>query len=156
MFDLGDDFIVGSDRVPWLIWIQLIVMLLLILLFCHLGALSFDLDLSSNSSKPGPSFSPLLLGSFADQYSSPAANTKAVENKSIPVIECEVRTGTSGIIAAIGGRENDEEKELGGGASNFSYHPCHYFGLARRAFLKCLGLDSKSTAHSNKEHSKEE
>nr|GMC91334.1 uncharacterized protein LOC109191710 [Ipomoea batatas] len=28
-------------------------------------------------------------------------------------------------------------------------HPCHYLGLAKQAFLKCLGLDSSSESESD-------
>ncbi|GMP26297.1 hypothetical protein CsSME_00002790 [Camellia sinensis var. sinensis] len=36
------------------------------------------------------------------------------------------------------------------------YHPCHYLGLAKQAFLKCLGLDPPSKDSSNTRRRKEQ
>lgn len=41
MFDLGEELSIESSRIPWLIWIQLIVFLLLLLLFCFI-LIAFD------------------------------------------------------------------------------------------------------------------
>nr|GMC63095.1 uncharacterized protein LOC109174169 [Ipomoea batatas] len=35
-------------------------------------------------------------------------------------------------------------------------HPCHYLGLAKQAFLKCLGLDSSSDRPDCRKHEKED
>lgn len=35
-------------------------------------------------------------------------------------------------------------------------HPCHYLGLAKQAFLKCLGFDSASDSSDNRKHEKED
>ncbi|XP_057541665.1 uncharacterized protein LOC130820344 isoform X2 [Amaranthus tricolor] len=47
MFDFGDEFILDNNRIPWLIWIQILVMFLLtfIILFTY-----FVLDSSPSNS----------------------------------------------------------------------------------------------------------
>lgn len=76
------------------------------------------------------------------------------ENQSLKG-EIETSTSTRRIVRGeeISERESTSLKE----ASNINYHPCHYFRLARLAFLKCLGLDSTSenSSSSSSEHKKD-
>lgn len=50
------------------------------------------------------------------------------------------------------GGEDITERE--GPFATHLLHPCHYFRLARVAFLKCLGLDSSSENSSTPEQRK--
>lgn len=65
-------------------------------------------------------------------------------------IKGEIATGTSRRIVVRGGGEDGVEKEGCSSSSSSKeanqncFHPCHYFRLAKLAFLKCLGLDSTS------------
>lgn len=52
MFNSGDELIINSYRIPWLIWIQLLVMFLLIIL---LYFFSLDLSVHSTASESAPS-----------------------------------------------------------------------------------------------------
>lgn len=49
MYEFGEGLIIESYKVPWLIWIQLLVMILLVLLL-FFGFSVFTLDLSGDSS----------------------------------------------------------------------------------------------------------
>ncbi|KAF7129410.1 hypothetical protein RHSIM_Rhsim10G0013800 [Rhododendron simsii] len=142
MFDLGDELIVGSQRIPWLIWIQLLVMLLLIILLYYFTVSALGLDPSAAAA----STSTVLLasGSAAAASTSQVHNIKVGEGNSI-----KDDIGTSTRRKRIR-REDIQERE------GSSYHPCHYFGLAKQAFLKCLGLDPTSKDSSNSRHRKEE
>ena len=44
----------------------------------------------------------------------------------------------------VSGGEDTAEREDFTAGNHLSFHPCYYMRLARIAFLKCLGLDSKS------------
>ncbi|KAI7733473.1 hypothetical protein M8C21_008398 [Ambrosia artemisiifolia] len=48
MFEFGDELIINSHSIPWLIWIQLLAMLLLFILLYSFTATSSDLSTSSN------------------------------------------------------------------------------------------------------------
>lgn len=61
----------------------------------------------------------------------------------------EVNTTTTTTTTAERGSTSGKEA-----ASSINYHPCHYFRLARVAFLKCLGLDSDNSS-SNSEQKKD-
>ncbi|XVF17140.1 hypothetical protein REPUB_Repub10bG0093700 [Reevesia pubescens] len=154
MFDFGDELTIESYRIPWLIWIQILVMLLLmVLLYCFS---LFALDLPGCSSSSFSSASPSLCpDSRLDKKPVFKHDTRLVstcfqasqggENQSI---KGEIDTGTSRSIVR---REDNVEKE---GCSSLEanqncYHPCHYLRLAKLAFLKCLGLDSLSENNSS-------
>uniref|UniRef100_A0A3N7FGU5 Uncharacterized protein n=1 Tax=Populus trichocarpa TaxID=3694 RepID=A0A3N7FGU5_POPTR len=56
MFDLGDELPVEGYRIPWLIWIQeLVLVLLIILLFCFSFFLSDLSDTTTSSASASPS-----------------------------------------------------------------------------------------------------
>ncbi|XP_054793382.1 uncharacterized protein LOC129298969 [Prosopis cineraria] len=157
MFDPGDVFAFDSSGIPWLIWIQLVVLFLLIaLLYCFtVFALDSSDDASTIAATEGPtttesaSTSRLLFDdirpadkpSAAVKHDSAATtfvinrrqNTPGGENRSI---KGEVSAGTT--RRTVSGEEFAERE----GSSSF--HPCHFFQLARVAFLKCMGLDPTS------------
>ncbi|PSS21534.1 Classical arabinogalactan protein [Actinidia chinensis var. chinensis] len=126
MFDFGDELVFGSQRIPWLLWIQILVLLLLVILLYYLIIFALGLDLSANAAA-------------ADSPSSAnAASTSRFHDAKVGEIQCiEHDEGTSTQIRKV--RREDLRERLGR-----SYHPCHYFGLAKQAFLKCLGLDLSS------------
>ncbi|KAI8540737.1 hypothetical protein RHMOL_Rhmol08G0009000 [Rhododendron molle] len=74
MFDLGDELIIGSQRIPWLIWIQLLVMLLLIILLYYFTVSALGLDPSATAAAASTSTVLLASGSAA------AASTSRVPN----------------------------------------------------------------------------
>jgi hypothetical protein len=60
MVDSGKEFLVldSYNNIPWLIWIQMLVFVLLLLLLCVIGIFSFDIvDNSYSSSDSVPSTS---------------------------------------------------------------------------------------------------
>ncbi|KAI8540735.1 hypothetical protein RHMOL_Rhmol08G0009000 [Rhododendron molle] len=144
MFDLGDELIIGSQRIPWLIWIQLLVMLLLIILLYYFTVSALGLDPSATAAAASTSTVLLASGSAAAASTSRVPNIKVGEGNSI-----KDDIGTSTRRKRI--RTEDIQEREGS-----SYHPCHYFGLAKQAFLKCLGLDPTSKDSSNSRHRKEE
>ncbi|XAR73303.1 hypothetical protein NMG60_11007224 [Bertholletia excelsa] len=164
MFDLGDELIIGNYRAPWLIWIQLLVTLLLILLLYYFNDFALGLtDLSPDPSKPSTSTAVLVFPADSSTYqpshaaaasSSRSNNTKVGQSQRI-----KADAGTSTSIRKLR-REDTQAKESIPSADDAahssvlerSYHPCHYIGLARQAFLKCLGLapDSEDSPHSRR------
>ncbi|XP_057502076.1 uncharacterized protein LOC130785885 [Actinidia eriantha] len=124
MFDFGEELVFGSQRIPWLLWIQILVLLLLIILLYYLIIFALGLDLSANPAAASPS--------------SAAASTSRLHDAKVDEIHCiEHDEGTTTQIRKV--RREDLQERL-----PRSYHPCHYFGLAKQAFLKCLGLDLSS------------
>ncbi|XP_058187545.1 uncharacterized protein LOC131304343 [Rhododendron vialii] len=171
MFDFGDDLFIGSHRIPWLVWIQLIVMLLLVILLYYFIAFALGLDPSpaagaasssavlrrSETSRHRPL--PIATAVSAATAASSRLNTaKAGESHSI-----RGDAGTSTSRRRVR-REEIQEREGSSSAKDATdapaldryYHPCHYLGWARQAFLKCLGLDPPSSnPSSNTRHRKE-
>ncbi|KAL3637439.1 hypothetical protein CASFOL_018607 [Castilleja foliolosa] len=149
MPEFGDEFIIESINVPWLIWIQLIVTILLIILLLF-GFSIFTADPTSISAA-SPS-----AGSAATPPSRPKKSRRKVK-----VGENRVRGDEETSRELI--REEDqseEESPLKESAFlrffRFSNHPCSFFGEAKQAFLKCFGLDSSSEASSRHQHEKQE
>ncbi|XVE86678.1 hypothetical protein DITRI_Ditri18aG0053600 [Diplodiscus trichospermus] len=154
MFDFGDEVTIESYRIPWLIWIQVLVMFLLMLLLYCFSLFSLDLpDTSSTAS------SSLFPDSQLDKTPVFNRNTRLVSACFQPSqvgenqrIKGEIGAGTSRRIAR--GEEESIEKE-GSSSKEANYqnchHPCHYVRLAKLAFLKCLGLDSFSDNTSTSE-----
>ncbi|XP_057806988.1 uncharacterized protein LOC131021764 [Salvia miltiorrhiza] len=146
MSGLGDEFIVESFKVPWLIWIQLIVMfLLIILLFFGFGV--FTLEPSSYLAA-----SPSTAATPPPHRSNPSSShTRA---------KAEVQgTRRDRASSAEFTREVQNGEESSSKDSSFSRihnHPCNYFDIAKRAVLKCLGLDSSSEPSRSDQHEKQE
>ncbi|XP_057541664.1 uncharacterized protein LOC130820344 isoform X1 [Amaranthus tricolor] len=136
MFDFGDEFILDNNRIPWLIWIQILVMFLLtfIILFTY-----FVLDSSPSNSLS--TVSPTL-----ENPSSCSGRTQVGGNHGK-----EMATTTSCQTRHV---ENNSERD-GNSSKDLSpspvtrrfFHPCTYFDFAKQAFLKCLGLGSGSNEH---------
>lgn len=66
-------------------------------------------------------------------------------------------TSIKGEIVSNGSRRIVREEIAEGEASTSSLyflHPCYYFNLAKKAFLKCLGHDSSSDDPSTQKHTK--
>ncbi|KAL7255174.1 hypothetical protein ACSBR1_009354 [Camellia fascicularis] len=170
MFDFGDELIIGSQRIPWLIWIQLLVMLLLIILLYYFTIIALGLD-PSPTSAAAPLSSALLVSNSGSSTLRPlpsaaAASSSRLHNSKLQVgeghgIKGDTETSTSRRRVR---REEIQEKEGSSSAKDtthasvleHSYHPCHYLGLAKQAFLKCLGLDPPSKDPSNTRHRKEQ
>ncbi|KAK6258971.1 Elicitor peptide - like 1 [Theobroma cacao] len=156
MFDFGDELTIESYRIPWLVWIQILVMLLLVvLLFCF--SLS-ALDLPDRTSSASASLCP---ESQLDKKPVFKQNTRLVSTcfqasqvGEIHSMKGEIATGAS---RRIGRGEDTVEKEGPSSkeANQNCYHPCHYLRLAKLAFLKCLGLDSTSESSSTSEQRNE-
>ncbi|KAL4291198.1 hypothetical protein GQ457_14G003130 [Hibiscus cannabinus] len=141
MFDFGDELTIQSYRIPWLIWIQILVMFLLILLLVCFSSSSsgslFALDLSAASASASASPDSHLDKMPVFNHTSTLVSTRfqASQVGEEQSIKGEIAPGTSkGIKRAA------EMEDCSG--NRIFYHPCHYLKLA---FLKCLGLDSSSS-----------
>ncbi|XP_011090611.1 uncharacterized protein LOC105171255 [Sesamum indicum] len=153
MVEFGDELIIESYRIPWLIWIQLFVMILLVLLL-FFGFTVFTSD-SSTSSSAGAAASP------------PTAPPTHLNNptSSDRIIKVEDRSARSEAGPSEGSIREDDP---GGDESSFKdsiflrifrrpHHPCNYIGLAKQALFKCFGLDSSSeSSSSNRQYEKQE
>ncbi|KAL1326914.1 hypothetical protein HN51_037037 [Arachis hypogaea] len=145
MLDFGEELSLESYRIPCLIWIQLIVFFLLLALFFLLSSDdSSTASASSASASASAATNPrrqksLVNGNNNHHHVSTSTaltnrlqHTRGAENLSI---KGEIETSSSTRTV----REEIAERE---GSPLYFLHPCHYFKLARVAFLKCLGLDS--------------
>lgn len=146
MFDLGNEFVIGSYRVPWLIWIQLLVMILIIILLYHI-IISVD-PFPTTAVNASPE---IVLDSKSSGLRSPSSAADATSSRfpSAKVRESQCINNATGTTTRRRRGRKDDMHEKEGDSSQItvferSYHPCHYLGLARRAFLKCLGLDFSS------------
>ncbi|KAD5960581.1 hypothetical protein E3N88_12053 [Mikania micrantha] len=89
MFEFGDELIIDSYRIPWLIWIQLLAMFLLIILLCYFTTTSSDLSTPSDS----PSATVVSFSSRSFLTSDTRHNSKIRENE----IK-EIGTSTSEVL----------------------------------------------------------
>lgn len=156
MFDFGDEFVIESQRVPWLIWAQLLVMILLVVIL-FFGFSIFALDQfnnpscsSASSSSQSHSKDPVL------NRSSSSHGSKVEESQSI-----QQETETSAHKATIG-EEIEEREEVSVKDIAFlrllgqGNHPCDYMVLAKQAILKCFGLGYTSERSRSCKHQKED
>ncbi|KAL6338774.1 hypothetical protein AAG906_023924 [Vitis piasezkii] len=159
MFNFGDELTIQSYRIPWLIWIQLLIMFLIIVFLycCSIIAFEFSDDSASASPSVGLFTSarsdvdkPLFnstAGTITSSHHSKAGGSQSRRG--------ERATSTSRRIARgedILEREASCDKDVTHiSLSETSHHPCHYIRLARQVFLKCLGLDSTSDDSPNPE-----
>ncbi|KAJ9177682.1 hypothetical protein P3X46_012873 [Hevea brasiliensis] len=151
MFDYGDEFTIETYRIPWLIWIQILIFFLLIFLLCCFSVFTSDLS-HYNTKTPSSSTSPSSLASAsASTYlNNPLLNhstTTTLANRlqhnqigESQSIKGEIATSTSTRMVT----EEDTESQGISANSIINLHPCNYFRLAKLAFLKCLGLDTSS------------
>ncbi|KAJ0096312.1 hypothetical protein Patl1_27530 [Pistacia atlantica] len=156
MLDFGDEFTIETFKIPWLIWIQILILLLLIVLLYCFSLFSSDLDTSNSHVKNSSLASPSSPSSSVSTDSALHEKQPALKFNSTVThrfqpsqvggsqsIKGEIATSTGRRI--VGGEENTEKDSS---SSSICYHPCHYFKLAREAFLKCLGLDSEQSSNS--------
>ncbi|RDX86946.1 hypothetical protein CR513_31647, partial [Mucuna pruriens] len=142
MFDFAEDLTFETFKIPWLLWIQLFVFLLLLTLLYCLSIIALDPShhiTAPSISTTAPAFH---LQQLSNHHSSTVLtnrlhNTRGAENLSI---KGEIASsGSTGIV-----REEIAEGVAPPTSSLYFLHPCYYFNLAKEAFLKCLGLDSTS------------
>lgn len=156
MYEFGEELIIDSYKVPLLIWIQLLVMILLVLLLFFGFSV---LDLPNNSTFGASSSTPTTTGS--SHGNPPSNSTITLQHRTQNQhTKRETEASTSREIARA-----DESQERDGSAEKDStifkllvrpQHPCNYFGLAKQAFLKCLGFDSDRDNCSTRRHAKED
>ncbi|XP_010478527.1 PREDICTED: uncharacterized protein LOC104757475 [Camelina sativa] len=148
MVDSGKEFLMldSYNSIPWLIWIQLFVFVLLLLLLCLVGVFSLDTgdnSFSSSDSVPSTSGSSLskrfLSGNpvpishhglgFSIQ-SHQVGSSQSIKGEITPAVTRRVTT-----------TEEEAEGSLEKDSSHSLHHPCNLFRLAGSAFLKCFGID---------------
>ncbi|KAK5843317.1 hypothetical protein PVK06_005770 [Gossypium arboreum] len=137
MYDLGDEVTIESYRIPWLIWIQIIVLLLLMLLLYGFTLFAFDLpETSSSSSSSSPDSQ---LGKLPGFKQTTTFSSQVIERQSI---RGEIGITKTTSRRMVRGEEMEGSSRKEPNQQELNLHPCHYFRLAKLAFLKCLGLDS--------------
>ncbi|XP_038701720.1 uncharacterized protein LOC119998457 [Tripterygium wilfordii] len=156
MFGFGEELTIDSYRVPWLIWIQLLVLfLLLFLLYCFSVFTSdFPDDATTGTSSASPSMS--NLGEPIVNKHGTTAVTSRIQNFQVGEIQSmkgEIATSTSRRI--VRGDIAEMEGSPAKNATLLFLHPCHYFRLARWAFLKCFGIDFDSENSTTGENRKD-
>ncbi|MBA0707229.1 hypothetical protein Golax_019297 [Gossypium laxum] len=137
MYDFGDEVTIESYGILWLIWIQIIVLLLLMLLLYGFTLFAFDLpETSSSSSSSSPDSQLGKLPGFKQTttFSSQVRERQSIRGE-IGIAKATSRGMVRGAEMEGSSRKEPNQQEL-------DLHPCHYFRLAKLAFLKCLGLDS--------------
>nr|XP_010319781.1 uncharacterized protein LOC101249630 [Solanum lycopersicum] len=162
MYDFGDELIIDSFKIPWLIWIQLVVMILLVLLlFFGFSVLDLSNNSTSGTSSQGsslPSNAITILQGLLESTSLLLQSRNKHRNLNQHA-KGENEASTSREISA------DESQEREGSAEKDTAifkccvrteHPCNYFGLAKQAFLKCLGFDSDRDNCNTRRHAKED
>ncbi|TKY60346.1 hypothetical protein E2542_SST17444 [Spatholobus suberectus] len=140
MLDFGEELTLESFRIPWLIWIQLFVLLLLLVLLYCFSIVALDPSHHTTAPSASTTDPDFKIQQLSNHHSTAVTkrlqSTRGVENLSI---KGEIATiGSTGIV-----REEIAEGEAST-SSLYFLHPCYYFNIAREAFLKCLGLDSTS------------
>ncbi|THF94035.1 hypothetical protein TEA_020444 [Camellia sinensis var. sinensis] len=105
MFDFGDELIIGSQRIPWLIWIQLLVMLLLIIFLYYFTIIALGLD-PSPTSAAAPLSSALLVsnnGSFTlrPPPSAAAASSSRLHNSKLNFSRFATPSVVAGIVIIV-------------------------------------------------------
>lgn len=134
MVEFGDDWLIDSYRIPWLIWIQFLVMFLLtlVIFLSYFGFLALDAEdciISSSNSRLDPHFACYQRAQVSTDHDSSDTST----------------TSSAREAENISDREGSSPKDLGPAAGSRCFiHPCRYFDIAKQAFLKCLGLGSTS------------
>ncbi|TYH28678.1 hypothetical protein ES288_A02G163000v1 [Gossypium darwinii] len=137
MYDLGDEVTIESYRIPWLIWIQIIILLLLMLLLYGFTLFAFDLpETSSSSSSSSPDSQ---LGKLPGFKQTTTFSSQVIERQSI---RGEIGIAKTRSRRMVRGEEMEGSSRKEPNQQELDLHPCHYFRLAKLAFLKCLGLDS--------------
>ncbi|XP_022948005.1 uncharacterized protein LOC111451714 isoform X1 [Cucurbita moschata] len=155
MFNFEDELIL-QPRVSWLIWIQLLLLILLFALYClTIFAIDFSkIDTVGNSTAAIASSSSTSNSRFVSEI---AHNHKNVSMHNIRIdsdpsrnAQANIEQSTRGEIVWSTSRritQTGEGSVVGGEGceeTKLELHPCSYFRLAKSAFLRCLGLDSST------------
>ncbi|GAB4847672.1 hypothetical protein Ancab_026734 [Ancistrocladus abbreviatus] len=144
MYELRDEIIIEGNGLPWLIWIQLVVLFLLVLLLYYLGVFYFDFSGAGDSAINSSSSS--SLGLFVCGAGDNRIRTENDQVGGSEVVAGERATSISNSIhraQSISERDGSSTKNVPRSRIlKQIYHPCHYLELVRRAFLGCLGLGS--------------
>ena len=141
-----DEFITEIYRIPWLIWIQLIVLFLLLALFYIFIFDDDDAATVSNLPESSSASSKGFLFEEIQQIDSIAPVSTNHQHRNITQQDGQ-NLSIAGEIATCSNMRSGEINE--GESSTLSSHTCHFFQLATVAFLKCFGLDSTSDSSSN-------
>ncbi|KAK6118409.1 hypothetical protein DH2020_047826 [Rehmannia glutinosa] len=153
MPEFGDEFIMESYKVPWLIWIQLIVTILLIIILLF-GFSIFTSDPPSSSTAASPSTGGAATPpTHLNKPSSSHRRTKVGDQR---ISRNEETSGELIREEDPNGQESSLKDSVFFRIFRYLNHPCNYFGLAKRAFLKCFGLDSSSENSRSHRHEKQE
>ncbi|XP_041009041.1 uncharacterized protein LOC121253165 [Juglans microcarpa x Juglans regia] len=162
MSHFGDDELsIESYRsIPWLIWIQLLILVLLFfLLYCFTLFVPADhhSDQTTSTAASSTYTSQLVSNETQRHRSIPKGNTTTnVTNSCLETItqvgggiikRSEIGTSTSrrSRRSRRSVREAEDqvtERESSSAVTPKYYHPCDYFRQATIAFFKCLGFDS--------------
>lgn len=142
MFNFGDELLVESYKIPWLIWIQLLVTFLLIVLLYYFGLFALDLSVDTSSSVTALPSTGLFISKESRKYNPTTTITSCLQVGGNQIIKGEIASGTSRRV--IEREDSSEEEDFT--VSETSHHPCYLVRLAREAFLKCLGLDETTTS----------
>ncbi|KAK7317004.1 hypothetical protein RJT34_00876 [Clitoria ternatea] len=156
MFDIGDELTIQNYKIPWLIWIQLLILFLLLALLFFFTLFPFDSQhphltaVTTASTSSNRFLSDDIQKPIADDHdSAPTVLTNRQHNSpqggQILSIKGEIEPSPSM-------RREEIEKEDEDETSSLYNHPCNYFQLATVAFLKCFGLDDTSDRPSTGKH----
>ncbi|OIV98047.1 hypothetical protein TanjilG_09540 [Lupinus angustifolius] len=155
MFNFADE----NYRIPWLIWIQLIVFILLLLLLFSFILLPLDPDHDAAAVTAAAATTVLATASTSNNDIIQLVDKQSLskQDSTVTVVTNHRHHSQSlrvkGEIEASSSMRREEITEEEEEAS-LSFHPCHYFQLATVAFLKCFGLDSTCDTPPTQKHMK--
>ncbi|XP_019414401.1 PREDICTED: uncharacterized protein LOC109326174 isoform X1 [Lupinus angustifolius] len=158
MFNFADE----NYRIPWLIWIQLIVFILLLLLLFSFILLPLDPDHDAAAVTAAAATTVLATASTSNNDIIQLVDKQSLskQDSTVTVVtnhrhhsQVKQSLRVKGEIEASSSMRREEITEEEEEAS-LSFHPCHYFQLATVAFLKCFGLDSTCDTPPTQKHMK--
>ncbi|CAA2981554.1 Hypothetical predicted protein [Olea europaea subsp. europaea] len=157
MFDFGDELIIESYKIPWLIWIQLLATILFIILLFGISVCTSDSAASSASTSISASTSTGRAAIAPPPNLNDPSSSQRVKEEEIQQVE---RNGEASGGTIIDDDQGRDESSLNDSVLQRLFkhpaHPCNYLGLAKQSFLKCLGLDTNSESRSNEKHRKQD
>ncbi|CAM8909408.1 unnamed protein product [Rhodiola kirilowii] len=174
MVDFGGGLVIGGSGLQWLVWIQLLVMILIVVLIYCLSLYALEIDdgdvrVSSLEELAAGEGRVRLLSESAKNLNLRVEGETSFLRNSLKVggsssIRGEI--STSGVSRRIVGSHDGTE---GDGASvkditantnhavtETHHHPCFIFKFAREVFLKCLGLDCMAEDSTDRKRRKTE
>ncbi|KAL5703822.1 hypothetical protein ACHQM5_022327 [Ranunculus cassubicifolius] len=150
MFNFEDEIVMGfSDRVPWLLLVNLLVMFLLIVVLCYSTIFSLDIITPNDQDQDLKSkdCTTMMVMNNCRGFSYDHQDSKATQDHNI--VNDSERTSTSRrrnlqreVIEEIQdeGKYSGREDLTAETMSYSSYSPCHWLELASKVFLSCFGL----------------